>query len=193
VNADRPVIENLNLRVAAGGAMVVVGRSAAVRTAVALTIAGRLPVESGRLRVAGHLLPSRAAWVRSHVGCVLVEASTSPLTDLRDALRGRSSVVVIDGIDRLTPADRDQAAAMLQDAAARRTLAVLATAADADSAGALLNEAGWARAELVDLSTVDPTAVARTASHTTSSNDSPSSNGSVSSDDAASHTAEVTA
>lgn len=151
VQADAPIIEELDLRVAPGSAAVVIGRTAAVRTALALTIAGRIPAADGRLRVAGHLLPGRATWVRAHVGCVLVAASDAPLDALRDALRGRSSVVVIDGIDKLSTTERDQASAMLRDAAAKRPLAVLATASDADSAGSLLVDAGWSQAALIDL------------------------------------------
>ena len=80
----------------------------------------RMPSE-GRLRVAGHLLPGRAAWVRAHVGCVIVDGgssrATDPLRELRDALRGRTTLVVIDGVDRLTLAQAEQATAMLRDAA----------------------------------------------------------------------------
>lgn len=150
ISADAPVVESLTLRIPAGGAVVADGGDPRARRALALTIAGRIARSDGRLRVAGHLLPGRAAWVRAHVGCVLVDDADAALGDLAEALRGTSEVVVIDGLDRLTGGQRDQATAMLRDAAASRPLAVFATAADAASARTLLAEAGWPAAETLD-------------------------------------------
>ncbi|MDQ0726391.1 efflux RND transporter permease subunit [Microbacterium sp. W4I20] len=150
ISADAPVIESLSLRLAAGEAVVANGGDSRSRRALALTIAGRIAPTDGRLRVAGHLLPGRAAWVRSHVGCVLVDDADAALGDLAEALRGTSEVVVIDGLDRLSGGQRDQATAMLRDAAASRPLAVFATASDADAARSILAEAGWPTAETLD-------------------------------------------
>ncbi|MFD6698007.1 MULTISPECIES: MMPL family transporter [unclassified Microbacterium] len=146
-------IDGLDLRVPSGSALVLTGADAAVRRATALALSARVPAE-GRLRVAGHLLPGRAAWVRAHVGCVIVEDGTAegdPLRELRDALRGRTTLVVIDGADRLTLAQSEQASAMLRDASRRGTLAVLATADDASAAARLLADAGWADPQTRDL------------------------------------------
>ncbi|NYD53516.1 efflux RND transporter permease subunit [Microbacterium pseudoresistens] len=150
--ADAPILEGLSLRVAPGEALVVTGRDAGVRRTLSLALAARIPAADGRLRIAGHLLPGRAAWVRAHVGWVDVAGSEHPLDDLREALRGRTGLVVVDGLDRLSPTAADQAAALLRDAAARtdEPLAVVATAASADAASALLREAGW-RPDLLDL------------------------------------------
>ena len=144
------VIDGLDLRVPAGSALVLTGGDGAVRRAVALALTARVPSE-GRLRVAGHLLPGRAAWVRAHVGCVIVDGGTDPLRELREALRGRTTLVAIDGADRLTLAQSEQAVAMLRDAARRGTLAVLAAAADASAAARLLTDAGWADPQTRDL------------------------------------------
>ncbi|MDR2321653.1 MAG: MMPL family transporter [Microbacterium sp.] len=143
-------IDGLDLRVPAGSALVLTGGDEAVRRAAALALTARVPAE-GRLRVAGHLLPGRAAWVRAHVGCVIVDGGTDPLRELRDALRGRTTLVVIDGADRLTLAQSEQSVAMLRDAARRGPLAVLATAADASAASRMLTEAGWADPQTRDL------------------------------------------
>lgn len=150
ITADAPLVDGFSLRLPAGGAVITTGGDPRAHRALALTIAGRLTPADGRLRVAGHLLPGRAAWVRSHVGCVLVDGEDAALGDLAEALRGRSRVVVIDGIDRLTDAQRDQAMAMLRDAAAARPLAVFATAADPETARATLAEAGWPDAQTLD-------------------------------------------
>ncbi|MCC2030215.1 MMPL family transporter [Microbacterium sp. YMB-B2] len=152
LNADAPIVEGLSLRVAPGEALVVTGTDARVRRAVALAVAGRLTPDAGKLRVAGHLLPGRAAWVRRHVGAVLVDDPDAALGDLREALRGRSSLVVIDGVDRFTGGQRDQATAMLQRASVSRPLAVVATASDPAEARAILTEAAWPAAAVVDLS-----------------------------------------
>ena len=152
ISADAPVVERLSLRVRPGGALIAAGRDDRVRRALALTMSGRIMPAAGRLRIAGHLLPGRAAWVRAHVGCVLVDDADAALGDLREALRGGSEIVVIDGIDRLSGAQRDQATAMLRDAAAARTLAVFATASDAGAARTILAEAGWPAADILDAS-----------------------------------------
>ncbi|WP_431802929.1 MMPL family transporter [Microbacterium sp. bgisy203] len=86
--------------------------------AFVLMIAGRIEPSEGRLRVAGHLLPGRGAWVRAHVGVALLDGAADPLRELRRALAGGTTLVAIDGLDTLTGADRDQAAALLRDAAA---------------------------------------------------------------------------
>jgi len=161
LSADAPILEDVTLRVAAGEALIATGRDSRVRRALALAIAGRLAPDAGRLRVAGHLLPGRAAWVRNHVGCVLVDDADAALIDLREALRGAPTLVVIDGIDRFTGGQRDQATAMLQDAAAAAAaradagtssrLAVFATASDAALARTILAEAAWLDASVVDL------------------------------------------
>ncbi|MCS3843691.1 efflux RND transporter permease subunit [Microbacterium sp. AK031] len=161
LSADAPILEDLSLRIAPGTALVATGRDRGVRRALALAVAGRLTPDAGKLRVAGHLLPGRAAWVRSHVGCVLVDDADAALIDLREALRGAPTLVVIDGIDRFTGGQRDQAAAMLQDAASAaaaradagtsRPLAVFATASDAALARTILAEAAWPAASVVDL------------------------------------------
>ena len=117
----------------------------------ALAIAGRLAPTGGRLRVAGHLLPERAAWVRSHVGVALLAEADDPLAELAPPRRGPAQSVVIDGLDRLeSEAMRDQAAALLRDAAlARRErtgdgtspLTILASTQREDTALALMTEA----------------------------------------------------
>ena len=89
--------------------------------AFALMVAGRVDPDEGRLRVAGHLLPGRGAWVRAHVGVALLDGAADPLHELRRALAGGTRLVAIDGLDSLTGADRDQAAALLRDAALLRT------------------------------------------------------------------------
>src|SRR5690606_8094824 len=157
LSADAPIVEGLSLRIAPGEALVAVGSDSRVRRAVALAVAGRLTPDDGKLRVVGHLLPGRAAWVRGHVGYVPVDDADAALIDLKEALRGKSSLVIIDGVDRFSGGQRDQATAMLQDAAASRPLAVFATASDPALAQAILSESAWPYADLIDVSTTPAT------------------------------------
>ena len=151
VSADGiPLIEAVSVRVEPGTALVVTSASPAANTALLLTIAGRVTPTGGRLRVAGHLLPERGAWVRAHVGVALLHGSPDPLHELRLALRGRTSLLVIDGIDAIPAgAERDRAAAMLRDAA---SVTVLASAVDPVGAQAFFAEAGRASAPVLDVS-----------------------------------------
>lgn len=145
---DVVLFDGATFRVEPGGTLLVTGDPRAVR-AFGLTVAGRLPLSDGLLRVAGHLLPGRGAWVRAHVGVALLGEAEDPVRELRRALGGRTSLVVIDGIDTLDPAERDQAAALLRDAqAALRArsddgghLTVVATAKADGPALSLLSDA----------------------------------------------------
>nr|WP_314845834.1 efflux RND transporter permease subunit [uncultured Microbacterium sp.] len=142
-------IDRVSLRVAPGATAVVTGSSAGALRVLALTIAGRIAPEDGRLRVAGHLLPGRAAWVRAHVGAVMGADAGAMTSDIDEALRGRPALVVIDGVDRLSRAERDQLAARLRDA--RRSTALVLTTVSPAVANELLADAGRPGAEVVDL------------------------------------------
>ena len=120
---DVVLFSDASFRLEPAGTLLVTGDARATR-AFALAVAGRLEPSSGRLRVGGHLLPERAAWVRAHVGLALLEGSDDPVGDVRRAARAR--IAVLDGIDALNDAERDQCAALLRDATASVTLVVTA-------------------------------------------------------------------
>ncbi|KQZ23126.1 MMPL family transporter [Microbacterium sp. Root553] len=142
-------VEGVHLRLAPGGSAVITGSSPGALRALSLAIAGRLSADDGRLRVAGHLLPGRAAWVRAHVGAVLTTDTTDLSDDLAEALRGRPSVVVIDGVDRLSSAEHDQLAARLRDA--RTSTALLLTSLSPELAERLLADAGRTPVAVIDI------------------------------------------
>ncbi|MET0734171.1 MAG: MMPL family transporter, partial [Microbacterium sp.] len=137
---DVVLFDRADFRVEPGGTLVATGDPRAGR-AFALTVAGRLAPSDGLLRVAGHLLPGRAAWVRAHVGVALLTDADDPARELRRALRGKTSLIVIDGLDAVDPAARDQVAAVLRDAAATRPLTLVATAQNEGRAFAMLADA----------------------------------------------------
>ncbi|GAA5025900.1 MMPL family transporter [Microbacterium fluvii] len=114
-----PLFTGARFRMEHGGTLLALGDPRAAR-ALLLTVAGRIEPSAGRLRVAGHLLPGRGAWVRAHVGVALLEGAEDPAGELTRALAGGTRIVVIDGIDTLDDAERDQAAAVLRDASGPR-------------------------------------------------------------------------
>ncbi len=111
------LFSDASFRLAPGGTLLVTAPDPRAGRAFVLMTGGRVAPTSGRLRVAGHLLPGRAAWVRAHVGVALLDGAADPLRELRRALSGGTSIVAVDGLDTLTGGDRDQVAALLRDAA----------------------------------------------------------------------------
>ena len=166
LRTDRdPVFGPVDLRVEPGDGLVVSADDPHAARALALALAGRVSTTGGRLRVAGHLLPERAAWVRARTGIALLSESTDPIDDLRHALSGDPALIVLDGVDtieRMPRADRQRAVALLREAASDRTTTVIATVAEfpADIAAArtLLTDAGLRGREPVALPSSTPTA-----------------------------------
>ncbi|HEX5728903.1 MMPL family transporter [Microbacterium sp.] len=149
---DVRLVDDAALRVEPGDALIVTASDARGPRALLLALAGRAALD-GRARVGGHLLPGREAWVRAHVAVALLDGAPQPVRDLRRALNGRPAILVIDGLDAvIAGAAHDQAAAVLRDAAASSPgLTVLAAAAHPDAARALLADAGWPAAAVVDV------------------------------------------
>ncbi len=146
---DIAIFHGVALRVEPGESLIVTSSDARASTALLLAIAGRLEPTEGRLRVAGHLLPGRAPWVRAHVGVASLVGADDPVAELRDAVRGGTRLVVVDGADAIAPGpERDRAAAVLRDAA---PVTVVAAASDPAAVQSLLAEARRPRADVLDL------------------------------------------
>jgi RND superfamily putative drug exporter len=79
---DGPVLNEVSFEIDAGDWLVVHGPSAAGKTALLLTLAGRMEFDSGRLRVNGFLLPQEASAVRHTVAL----AEVTGVNDLDDNL-----------------------------------------------------------------------------------------------------------
>ncbi|WP_309068722.1 MMPL family transporter [Microbacterium sp.] len=151
---DVVLASGVDLRVEPGEAVAVTSADPRSARAVGLAIAGRAPGTDGLLRVEGHLLPGRAAWVRTHVGVALLSGSEAPARHVRDALRGGTRLVVIDGADLLDPAARDQVAAVLRDARhalSPAELTVVTTGSDPLVSRRLLADAGWDTVQQLDV------------------------------------------
>ncbi|WP_394278313.1 MMPL family transporter [Microbacterium sp.] len=153
---DVVLVDGASVRLEDGGTLLVDAADPHASRAFLLAVAGRVPITDGLLRVSGHLLPGRAAWVRAHVGVAELAGSETPLDDLRRALRGRTRFVVVAGLDRLGGSDRDQAAALLRDAAAGvaargGSLTVVASARDLGAARAVLTDAHRTQIDTLEL------------------------------------------
>ncbi|MFJ6653694.1 MMPL family transporter [Microbacterium sp. NPDC091313] len=137
---DVPVFDDLSFSLAPGGAVVLTADDPRVARAALYALTGRASPTAGRLRVAGHLLPGREAWVRGHVGIAALGDADRPVSELRAALAGAPGLAAIDDLDAVAHGTaREGAAAALRDAAG---WTLLATAADPDGARRLLAAAG---------------------------------------------------
>ncbi|GAA1997572.1 MMPL family transporter [Microbacterium pumilum] len=149
-DGDLVLYSGASARIERGESLIVTSADPRAARALLLTVAGRVAPSGGRLRVAGHLIPERSAWVRSHVGVALLSGADDPVTELRRAVRGGPAIVVVDNADTLaSTAVRDRAAAVLRDA---DSPTVLVSALDPDVARALLLEARRPVPAVLDLS-----------------------------------------
>ncbi|GAA1829309.1 MMPL family transporter [Agromyces salentinus] len=152
VERDVTVFGGVSLRVEPGQSLIVTGDDQIASRALLLTLAGRIDPTDGRLRVGGHLLPGRSAWVRSRVGVVLLGDSADPVADVRRAASGRGGIVVIDGADQLVDeATRDQVASALWDASLEASVTVVLSATDRETGRALLAAAGRSDVPVLEL------------------------------------------
>lgn len=78
----RPVFAGLDLRVPAGALLVIRGAAGSGKTALLLTLAGRMRFQHGTLHIAGHRLPAQARAVRHRVAL----GTVTGVNDLDDAL-----------------------------------------------------------------------------------------------------------
>jgi putative drug exporter of the RND superfamily len=141
---DTELFRDLSLDVAPRGAVVLHADDPRAARGALLALSGRVSPTAGRLRVAGHLLPGREAWVRSHVAVARLDADADPVGELRRAFAGRPGLVGLEGLDVVAHGIlRDDAAEILHDAAAHGGWTLLATAGDPSAARTLLSAAGW--------------------------------------------------
>jgi RND superfamily putative drug exporter len=118
--------DRVELDVRRGDALVVHADDPARVAALLLTVTGRLEPAAGDLKVAGYLLPVRAAAVRRRAG--YVDLRTEGVDALAAAVEERPTVLAVDRTDVVTDGrERRHVARLLADAAARGTTLVLGT------------------------------------------------------------------
>ncbi|WP_322411423.1 MMPL family transporter [Microbacterium invictum] len=149
---DDVVFTGASFRVEPGATLIVTSDDARAARGLLLTIAGRLAPTDGRIKVEGHLLPERAAWVRPRVGVALLHNNDDPAGELREAFDGGSRVVVVDALDSIETqslAARDQTMAVLRQSG---EVTLIVSASDAAFAERALAEAGRTGATVLSVS-----------------------------------------
>jgi RND superfamily putative drug exporter len=95
--------------------VVVEGLAGGGKTALMLTLAGRMRISAGKVKVAGFVLPEQAAAVRRRTGYLDCAATSSVRRELREIVAARPSVIFVDHVDLLTAHDERAALASVLD------------------------------------------------------------------------------
>ncbi|HKH55540.1 MAG TPA: MMPL family transporter [Propionibacteriaceae bacterium] len=95
--------------------VVVEGPADSGKTALMLTLAGRMRIGPGKVKVAGLVLPEQAAAVRRRTGYLDCVRTSAIRPELREILAAKPAVIFVDHADRLTAHDERAALASLLD------------------------------------------------------------------------------
>jgi putative drug exporter of the RND superfamily len=95
--------------------VVVEGPAGSGKTALMLTLAGRMRIGLGKVKVAGLVLPEQAAAVRRRTGYLDCARTPGIRRELREIVAAKPAVIFVDHADRLTSHDERAALASLLD------------------------------------------------------------------------------
>ncbi|WP_431280289.1 MMPL family transporter [Leifsonia poae] len=116
----RRVFGDVSFRLGDGDVLVVHGGDRTATSALLMSVSGRTKPDTGILKVAGYVLPTRGAAVRSRTAVVRLGTTETPVEDLRRALKGRPQLLALDSIDTVTdPVERRRIRFELTDALSR--------------------------------------------------------------------------
>ncbi|WP_431796817.1 MMPL family transporter [Microbacterium kunmingense] len=169
------VYSGASFRLEAGSTLIVTSDDARAARGLLLTIAGRLAPTQGRIKVEGHLLPERSAWVRPRVGVALLHNNDDPAGELREAFDGGSRVVVVDALDSIETqslAARDQSLEVLRRSG---EVTLIVSASDAAFAERALVDAGRSAVTVLSVSGPPAASVLSRSSRSSRSDDAASS------------------
>ncbi len=137
----------IDLLLREGEVLVVEGGAPDERTGLLLALTGRAPVSQGRCKVAGLVLPVRAASVRGRTAFVRMDASRDPVSAVAAAVLDDVVLAGLDGADAVTdPATRREVREVLEETRHSRAtgtgggLTVVLTAATAEGVVDLVPE-----------------------------------------------------
>jgi RND superfamily putative drug exporter len=168
----RAVLRDVSFRLADGEVLVVHGDDRTAALTLLMTVAGRTKPDTGTMKVAGLVLPTRGAGVRARTSVVRLDGADTPVEDVRLALRSRPHLLALDSADAITdPMERRRIRAELAAAfgAARsedRPFALVVSCVDAAALDDLLpDDADTGTLTLPDDLTASPTPAAHTPAH----------------------------
>jgi len=139
-----PLFRDVDVRVPAGGVLVVAGPHRSGRTALLLTLSGRAHADAGVLKVAGLVAPVRDPDIRRRTAVATLTHKTDPAGELREAFAARAPIVVVDDLDAVSdPVLREEVRDELRWARRRahdegRDLTLVASCLDPAALDALL-------------------------------------------------------
>ncbi|GAA1443031.1 MMPL family transporter [Leifsonia poae] len=140
------LFSDVSFRLGDGDALVVHGGDRTAASALLMAVTGRTKPDAGTIKVAGFVLPTRAAAVRSRTAVVRFGATETPVDDLRRALTGHPNVLALDAVDTVTdPVERRRIRYELADAFSRarleeRAFALVVSCVEPDALDDLLPE-----------------------------------------------------
>ncbi|HSV37766.1 MAG TPA: MMPL family transporter [Nocardioidaceae bacterium] len=118
----------VSFEVAPSEVTLVRGLTSTARTALALTIGGRVNLTEGKLKVANFVVPQQMLMMRSSVSVIRLNDEEDPVTAVREALNSKTKVLVVDGLDTVASAeDKDVVLAEIREHAHTSGVAALVT------------------------------------------------------------------
>jgi RND superfamily putative drug exporter len=119
----RTLLRDVSFRLGDGEVLVVHGGDRTASLALLMAVTGRTPMSAGTMKVAGFVLPTRGAAVRSRTAVVRCDEGDTPVEDVRLALAGRPELLALDAVDTVTdPVERRRIRAELSAALSRARL-----------------------------------------------------------------------
>ncbi|ANF30347.1 transporter [Leifsonia xyli] len=158
----RTLVGDVSFRLGDGEVLVVHGGDRTAALALLMAITGRTHVDGGTVKVAGFVLPTRGAAVRSATSVVRLDRADTPVEDVRRALASRPKLLALDAVDTVTdPVERRRLRAELTAALSRarveeRPFALVVSCVDPSGLDDLLPDT--AEPTAVDLSDAPRTA-----------------------------------
>jgi RND superfamily putative drug exporter len=103
----RPILRDVSFRLGDGAALIVHGPDRTAVLTLLMAATGRTRIDGGTVKVAGFVLPTRGAAVRSRTSVVRLDRSETPVEDVRRAIASRPELLALDAADALTdPVER---------------------------------------------------------------------------------------
>jgi RND superfamily putative drug exporter len=101
------LVGDVSFRLRDGEVLVVHGADRTAALALLMAVTGHTKVDAGTVKVAGFVLPTRGAAVRSRTSLVRLGAAETPVEDVRRALASRPQLLGLDEVDAVTdPVER---------------------------------------------------------------------------------------